>query len=97
MSAEKKLTYLKGYFIEMTEPISIILEGKTPKKRSTLTLETDDGQILFIEVRDAMISRCQKINFQRGDVVEVGIVFYGSAKNGKVYNNIFLNAIDYVS
>jgi hypothetical protein len=46
-------------------------------------------------VRDALISRIEKLGLIKGDVVEIGFVFIGSEKNGRTYNNIFINQIDY--
>jgi hypothetical protein len=31
-----------------------------------------------------------------GDQIEIGFVFIGSEKNGRTYNNLFINQIDYV-
>ena len=49
-----------------------------------------------LEVRDAIIAKVDKIGIRKGDEVEIGFVFIGSDKNGRLYNNLFINKIDYV-
>ena len=95
MSNRKLLTPFVGYFEKMSKPEAIIVEGRDPKKRAVVTVTTEDEQKAFFEVRDALISRIEKLGVIRGDVVEIGFVFIGSEKNGRTYNNIFINQIDY--
>jgi hypothetical protein len=95
MAIKKQLTYFKGYFESMSTPEVISKEGTPLKKRSVVKISTEDEQTAFFEVRDALISRIEKLGVIRGDVVEIGFVFIGSEKNGRTYNNIFINQIDY--
>jgi hypothetical protein len=97
MSAKKNLTFLQGYFEKMSKPEAIIVEGRDPKKRAIVTITTEDEQKAFFEVRDAVIARIDKLGLRTGDQVEIGFVFIGSEKNGRVYNNLFINQIDYVN
>ena len=92
---KKQLTFITGQFESMTPVQLLEIEGRPTKKRSTATISTDDGQKLYLEMRDAIISRVKKLGIQNGDVVTVGIVFIGSEKKGGCYNNLFLNDIDY--
>jgi hypothetical protein len=92
---KKRLTFFTGYFKGMT-PIEILTtEGRPPKKRSTIIFQTDDEQVLYLETRNAVIARIEKLGLQTNDMVKVGVVFIGSEKKGRRYNNIFLNHIDY--
>lgn len=86
-----------GYFQEMSKPELIIVEGKPTKKRAIVHIYTEDDQKAFFEVRDAMIARIEKLGIRKGDEVQIGFVFIGSEKNNKIYNNLFINEIDYVN
>ncbi len=96
MSNRKKITYLTGYFQGMSKPELISVEGKPTKKRSLVTIFTEDEQRAYFEVRDSVIARIEKLGILKGDEVQVGFVFIGSEKNGRTYNNLFINEIDYV-
>lgn len=93
--SRKKLTYMTGSFVSMTEPEIIQLAGKDPKKRSVITVATDDGQKGFFEVRDAIISKATKMGILEGDTIEIGFVMIGSEKGERRFNNLFINSIDY--
>jgi hypothetical protein len=96
MSNRKLLTPFIGYFETMSNPETIVAEGKTPKRRALVTIVTEDEQKAFFEVRDVVIARIQKMGIRPGDQIEIGFVFIGSEKNGRTYNNLFINQIDYV-
>ena len=95
MSNKKLLTPFIGYFEKMSTPEIIPVEGKAPKKRAVVTIVTEDEQKAFFEVREAVISRIEKMGIRPGDQIEIGFVFIGSEKNGRTYNNLFINQIDY--
>jgi DNA helicase TIP49 (TBP-interacting protein) len=97
MSNKKLLTPFVGYFEKMSTPESIVVEGKAPKKRAVVTIVTEDEQKAFFEVRDAVIKRIDNMGIRPGDQIEIGFVFIGSEKNGRTYNNLFINQIDYVN
>lgn len=97
MSAKKNLTPFVGYFEGMSKPELIIIEGKPTKKRAIVTVTTEDEQKAFFEVRDAIIARIEKLGIRKGDEVQIGFVFIGSEKSGRIYNNLFINEIDYVN
>lgn len=94
---KKLLTLFVGYFEKMSNPETIVIEGRPTKKRAVVTLTTEDEQKAFFEVRDVIISRIEKLGIRPGDQVEIGFVFIGSEKNGRTYNNLFINQIDYVN
>lgn len=54
-----------------------------------IDLSTHDGQLLYCEVRKMQLLESIRI----GDIIEIGISFAGSNKNGKKYNNIFINEL----
>jgi len=95
MTNRKQLTPFIGYFEKMTTPETIVAEGKIPKRRALVTIVTEDEQKAFFEVRDVVISRIEKMGIRTGDQIEIGFVFIGSEKNGRTYNNLFINQIDY--
>lgn len=95
--SKKKLTMFIGYFQSMSKPELITIEGRPTKKRAIVAIITEDEQKAFFEVRDAMIARIEKLGIRKGDEVQIGFVFIGSEKNGKIYNNLFINEIDYVN
>jgi hypothetical protein len=97
MSAKKNLTPFTGYFEGMSKPELIIVEGRPTKKRAVVTIVTEDEQKAFFEIRDAVIARIDKIGIRKGDEITIGFVFIGSEKNGRTYNNLFINQIDYVN
>ena len=97
MSAKKSLTPFVGYFEKMSKPELILVEGKPTRKRAIVTITTEDEQKDFFEVRDAMIARIEKLGVRKGDEVNIGFVFIGSEKHGRIYNNLFINQIDYVN
>ena len=45
-SNKKELTYVRGYLVELSE-IETVKTKDGERKRATMTLETEDGQILF--------------------------------------------------
>ena len=90
---QKKLTILKGEFSGMSKPEIFQKEGLEPIQRSTVVITTDDGQTAYLEARKKMIELIKKLGLKTGDSVEVSFVFMGTEKQGKVYNNLFINAI----
>ena len=93
---KKLLTPFVGYFEKMSTPETIVIDGRPIKKRAVVTIVTEDEQKAFFEVRDAVILRIEKMGIRLGDQIEVGFVLIGSEKNGRTYNNLFINQIDYV-
>lgn len=98
MSAMKTLTQFTGQFTSMTKPEFITnTDGKPVKRRSVVRIITEDGQLAFFEVRDVVINRIERLGIQPGDMIKIGFVFIGSEKNGRIYNNLFINHIDYAN
>ena len=61
--------------------------------KKVLTLETEDGQIFYPELRNKKISLLDSERISLGDRIQVEFSLWGSEKNGKRYNNIYLNSI----
>lgn len=61
--------------------------SKPDLHKKVLTFETTDGQVLFPEVRNRKLDLLDHINV--GDKVSIEIIFQGSEKNNKRYNNIY--------
>ena len=59
--------------------------------KKVLTIETIDEQVLYPEVRNAKLKLLE--NMYENSTVEIEISFEGSEKNGKRYNNIYINNI----
>lgn len=53
-----------------------------------VSLNTEDGQVMFCEIRNSKIPLINPIKI--GDVVNVDIIFAGSEKNDKRYNNLYI-------
>lgn len=97
MGTKKVLTPFIGYFEKMSSVEAIVIDGVTNKTRAIVTVITGDEQKAFFEVRDAVIARITKLGIRPGDEIEIGFVFIGSEKNGRTYNNLYINRIDYAS
>ena len=75
--------------VSISDTERIERKGKPVFFKKTVTIQTHDGQILFCEIRKMKLLK----NIIEGDIVDVSISFAGSTKNGKRYNNIFINSL----
>lgn len=73
--------------IEIGEEQTFNRTNKKPFSKRMISLETSDGQKLFAELRKMHLLN----GINEGNIVNVEISFAGSEKNGKKYNNIFIN------
>lgn len=55
--------------------------------KRVLTFVSEDGQMLFPEIRNRKLDLLQGI--KEGDKVVLNFIFQGSEKNGKRYNNVY--------
>lgn len=80
-----------------------LLKEKGPKRtfkkgtvaefsKVVISLETVDNQLLFVEVRNKKIEDLDLL--PEGSIVLVDIVFVGSEKNDKKYNNLIVTKIE---
>lgn len=88
-----KINYFKlvGTVYGISEIETYNRPGKPDLRKKTFKINLDDGQILFPEIRGSRLSKCPQIKI--GDRVEFEYSFNGSEKQGKIYNNIFINKI----
>ena len=91
-------------YYKLTGKVTKIGEKKNIKRvtspdltKVVLTIETDDKQILFAEIRNKRIELLEKEQVYEGCFVNIDYSFEGSEKNGKRYNNIFIAIIKTVN
>lgn len=89
----KQLFELKGTITNMDELIHIRREGIPDLYKRVLTIEMDDTQVLFVEVRNKRLKLLEKEMIELYNRVEIKFNFQGSEKNGKRYNNIYVISI----
>lgn len=88
---KKEYLKIKGVITEIGELVHIQREGIPDLYKKVLTIETIDKQILYPEVRNAKLKLLE--NMYENSTVEIEFSFEGSEKNGKRYNNIYINNI----
>ncbi len=90
---EEKEFSLIGFII-VVGPIQQIRRTTKPDLiKRTITIATEDGQKVFMEIRNAFIKELQREGIEKNSYVEVHYVFEGSEKNGNKYNNIIMKKI----
>lgn len=82
---------IKGEITQIGELVHIERKGATDLYKKVLTVETLDGQVLYPEVRNNKLKLLEDI--YEGAAVKIEFSFEGSEKNGKRYNNIYVNNI----
>lgn len=90
---EKSYFNLKGTVHEVGELVHIKRDNIPDLYKKVLTVETPDGQILYPELRNGKLKMLDEHNIGQGSTVEIEYLFQGSEKNGKRYNNIYVNSI----
>ncbi len=83
----QKTIKLIGKLLRRGDLERIQRNNKPDLHKKVLTFETTDGQILFPEVRNRKLDLLD--NISEGDLVIVEVIFQGSEKNGKRYNNVY--------
>lgn len=84
---------IKGVVTEIGELVHIQRTGIPDLYKRVLTVETADEQILYPEVRNSKIKMLESEGIDEQSIVEIEFSFEGSEKNGKRYNNIYVNNI----
>lgn len=90
---KKEYFKLKGVVTEIGELIHIQRTNIPDLYKRVLVVETIDGQKLYPELRNAKLKLLDREQINEGSTVEIEYSFEGSEKNGKRYNNIYLNSI----
>lgn len=87
----KLLIKQRGTVSDFKETISVPRQNKPDLLKKTFTFTSVDGQVTYLEVRNAKIDMLEYIS--EGDDVEVEFQMQGSEKNGKQYNNVLTHSI----
>lgn len=93
LKKDRKFFVLKAKVLEIGELIYIKRDNSPDMYKKMLVLETEDGQRVYPELRNKKLNLAEDFNIVEGDIVEIEYSFEGSEKNGKRYNNIYINSI----
>ena len=91
---EINFLHLTGTVTKIGELIHIQRDAAPDLYKRVLTVEMIDGQRLFPEIRNMRLKQLEKNQIQEGCLVNIEYSFEGSEKNGKRYNNIYINKIE---
>lgn len=94
---KREVFKLKGTVTFVSELTHIPRNRVPDLYKKVLTIELDDSQKLFPEIRNQRLKMLDKEQIEVGSLVEIGYTFEGSEKNGKRYNNIYINSIKNLS
>lgn len=84
---------LEGKVCEVGELVHIKRKGIPDLYKRVLTIETADGQKLYPELRNQKLKLLDREQIDVNSIVSIEYSFEGSEKNGKRYNNIYINSI----
>jgi len=84
---------IKGVVTEVGELVHINRTGIPDRYKRVLTIETIEEQGLYPELRNSKLKLLEELEIVEGSVVEIEFSFEGSEKNGKRYNNVYINDI----
>ncbi len=87
------LKEMTGTVTHISKELNILREGIPNLQKRTLTLEENDGQKSYLEIRGKFLGLIENQRIEVGTRVNINYVFQGSEKNGKKYNNILINNI----
>ena len=89
----KQITYYNGTVLEIDDLLHIERNGIPDLFKRVLVFRTDDGQEFYPELRNQRLKMLEREQITEGSKVVLGITLEGSQKNGKRYNNIYINSI----
>jgi phosphoribosyl-dephospho-CoA transferase len=89
----KKPFEIQGTITNIEDEKNIQRKTKPTLTKKVLTVETLDGQVLFMDIRNKRIEQLVLQNIQVNDLVNISYIFQGSIKDNKRYNNIFITTI----
>ena len=84
---------MEGNVITIDELLHIPRTNIPDLYKRVLVFRTDDGQEMYPEVRNQRLKMLDREQIYEGCRVKLGFTFEGSQKNGKRYNNIYVNSI----
>ena len=82
---------IQGKIEEISDLVHIVRKDLPDLYKKMLVVTISDGQKLFPEIRNKNLSQLD--NIKTNDIVNIEFTFEGSEKNGKRYNNIYINQI----
>lgn len=86
-----KFFKLSGKIDKVFDMIVVKRVSSPDFRKVTFILTTTDDQVLYPELRNNKIKQLKNIDTNK--LVEIEYSFRGSEKNGKYYNNIYINSI----
>lgn len=90
---EKNYFKVRGTIHFIGEQLHIKRDGIPDLYKRVLTLETPDGQVLYLELRNGKLSYVETCDLAPGSTVEIEYLFQGSEKSGKRYNNLYIHTL----
>lgn len=84
---------LQGVVTEIGGITQIRRTTKPDIYKKVISLETDDNQKVYMEIRNTGIKEIEREGIETGSLVEVEYLFEGSEKDGKKYNNVVIKTI----
>lgn len=90
MTNTKKLTGKVTYIGDLRH---IRRKSKPDLFKRVLTIQEEDGQKSFLELRNSYLNLLEENGIKNGDKVFIEFIFMGSEKNGKRYNNLCIKNI----
>jgi hypothetical protein len=92
----KYIEFNNCLILEIDNLIHIERDNKPDLFKRTLSIQTEDKQLFFGEVRNNNLRFFEQKGIKNGDKVNVKISLQGSVKDSKKYNNVFIAEIDKV-
>ena len=84
---------LEGFVTDIGPIQQIRRTTKPDIIKRTVTIVTESGQKVFMEIRNAFIKELQREGIEKNSFVKVDYTFEGSEKSGNKYNNIVMKKI----
>lgn len=84
---------LEGFVTDIGPIQQIRRTTKPDLIKRTVTIVTESGQKVFMEIRNAFIKELQREGIEKNSYVSVDYTFEGSEKSGNKYNNIVMKKI----
>lgn len=88
---DKNYFKLQGKIEEIGDLVHITRDNLSDLFKKILVITTSDSQRLYPEIRNNNLNQLD--NIKVNDIVDIEYTFEGSEKNGKRYNNIYINQI----
>ena len=97
--ANKETFKAKGTITDLGKMVQIERKNRNIPDlfKKVLTVEMDDGQVFYPEVRNQRLRNLDQQYLEVGCRAEIEFIFQGSEKNGKRYNNIYITSITRIS